>query len=83
MLTDSRVFLFVIRTNLPKEVMAFPDFAFEKKLPSFVGHEDVRKYLEDYSTHFNLRKLIAVSCLLIIKMILFITLTFYAYRRGL
>ncbi|KAK6185960.1 hypothetical protein SNE40_008086 [Patella caerulea] len=43
-----------LRTNLPKEVMAFPDFPFDKNLPSFVRHEDVLKYLEDYAEHFDL-----------------------------
>ncbi|XP_005103654.1 flavin-containing monooxygenase FMO GS-OX-like 4 [Aplysia californica] len=45
-----------LRTNLPKECMAFPDFQFPEELPSFVGHEDVQKYLEDYATHFDLWK---------------------------
>ncbi|KAG6921731.1 hypothetical protein G0U57_005540, partial [Chelydra serpentina] len=30
-----------IRTNLPKEVMAFPDFPFDPSLPSFLHHSDV------------------------------------------
>lgn len=47
-----------LKTNLPKEVMAFPDFPFKTELPSFVGHADVRKYLEDYANHFDLFKYI-------------------------
>ncbi|KAK6166661.1 hypothetical protein SNE40_023301 [Patella caerulea] len=43
-----------LKTNLPKEVMAFPDFAFEKNLPSFISHVEVMKYLEKYMHHFNL-----------------------------
>ncbi|XP_066288489.1 uncharacterized protein [Branchiostoma lanceolatum] len=45
-----------LRTNLPKEVMAFPDFPFDSSLPSFVTHQQVLQYLEDYTDHFQLRK---------------------------
>ncbi|KAK7114066.1 hypothetical protein V1264_000192 [Littorina saxatilis] len=34
--------------------MAFPDFPFDKQLPSFIKHQDVLQYLEKYATHFNL-----------------------------
>ncbi|XP_031441316.1 flavin-containing monooxygenase FMO GS-OX-like 4 [Clupea harengus] len=44
-----------LRTNIPKEVMSFPDFPFEKHLPSFVHHTEVRKYLEKYCDHFKMR----------------------------
>ncbi|KPP71664.1 dimethylaniline monooxygenase-like, partial [Scleropages formosus] len=44
-----------LRTNIPKEVMSFPDFPFDKHLPSFVHHTEVRKYLEQYCDHFHLR----------------------------
>ncbi|KAL4631387.1 flavin-containing monooxygenase FMO GS-OX-like 4 isoform X1 [Arapaima gigas] len=44
-----------LRTNIPKEVMSFPDFPFDKRLPSFVHHTEVRKYLEQYCDHFRLR----------------------------
>ncbi|XP_048375332.1 flavin-containing monooxygenase FMO GS-OX4-like [Sphaerodactylus townsendi] len=37
-----------LRTNLPKEVMAFPDFPFDPSLPSFLHHSDVLAYLESY-----------------------------------
>lgn len=47
-----------LRTNLPKEVMAFPDFPFSKDLPSFMTHQDVRHYLEEYAAHFNLSQYI-------------------------
>ena len=37
-------------TNLPKEIMAFPDFPFPKKIPnSFVRQDEVREYLENYA----------------------------------
>ncbi|XP_076130455.1 uncharacterized protein LOC143112091 isoform X2 [Alosa pseudoharengus] len=41
-----------LRTNLPKEVMMFPDFPFEAHLPSFLPHQDVQNYLKRYCTHF-------------------------------
>ncbi|KAJ8046244.1 Flavin-containing monooxygenase FMO GS-OX-like 2 [Holothuria leucospilota] len=47
-----------LKTNLPKEVMAFPDFPFKTELPSFLGHTDVREYLEDYANHFGVFKYI-------------------------
>ncbi|BFZ19496.1 hypothetical protein BsWGS_22535 [Bradybaena similaris] len=46
-----------LKTNLPKECMAFPDYPFPE-LPSFITHEQVEKYLEDYAAHFNLLKYI-------------------------
>ena len=48
----------IFRTNLPKEVMAFPEFPFPPNLPSFIGHELVLKYLEGYANQFGLRKFI-------------------------
>lgn len=47
-----------LRTNLPKEVMAFPDFPFPDHERSFLPHEDVRAYLEQYCDHYGLRKFI-------------------------
>ncbi|XP_057177519.1 uncharacterized protein LOC130546336 isoform X2 [Triplophysa rosa] len=37
-----------LRTNLPKEVMMFPDFPFDDHLPSFLHHTSVQQYLEKY-----------------------------------
>ncbi|WAR13461.1 LOW QUALITY PROTEIN: GSXL4-like protein [Mya arenaria] len=42
-----------LKTNIPKEVMAFPGFPFPRNLPSFVRHEDVLQYLEDYYQHYG------------------------------
>ena len=50
-----------LKTNLPKEVMAFPDFPFPKDLPSFVKHTDVYEYLENYAEHFHLKQHIKFS----------------------
>ncbi|XP_046544678.1 flavin-containing monooxygenase FMO GS-OX4-like [Haliotis rubra] len=42
-----------LKTNIPKEIMDYPDFPFPKNLPSFVPHETVLRYLQDYAEHFN------------------------------
>lgn len=49
------------RTNLPKEVMMFPDFPFDPKLRSFLPHQEVQKYLEQYCLAHNIRPHIQVS----------------------
>nr|XP_061787028.1 uncharacterized protein LOC133577326 isoform X1 [Nerophis lumbriciformis]XP_061787029.1 uncharacterized protein LOC133577326 isoform X1 [Nerophis lumbriciformis] len=43
-----------LRTNLPKEVMMFPDFPFREQLSSFLPHQEVRRYLEDYCAHYKI-----------------------------
>lgn len=53
------------RTNLPKEVMQFPDFPFPEKEESFVHHADVLNYLEDYAMHYNLHQYIKVTLILV------------------
>jgi cation diffusion facilitator CzcD-associated flavoprotein CzcO len=35
-----------LKTNLPKEVMAFPDFPFKQSDESFLHHTQIRKYLQ-------------------------------------
>ena len=45
-------------TNLPKEVMAFPDFPFPSNLSSFLHHTEVKEYLESYVQHFDLERFI-------------------------
>jgi cation diffusion facilitator CzcD-associated flavoprotein CzcO len=47
-----------LKTNLPKEVMAFPDFPFVSSDESFVHHSKVLEYLEAYAQHFQLKKFI-------------------------
>lgn len=46
------------RTNLPKEIMLFPEFPFPSKLPSFPHHSDVLKYLQWYVSHYDLGRFI-------------------------
>ena len=51
------------RTNLPKELMAFPDYRdFGGEDRSCVTHETVLSYLKNYTDHFNLRQYIKVIC---------------------
>ncbi|EGT37800.1 hypothetical protein CAEBREN_08226 [Caenorhabditis brenneri] len=38
-----------LKTNLPKEVMQFRDVPFRSELPSFLTHEDVLEYLQEFS----------------------------------
>ena len=47
-----------LRTNLPKEVMAFPDFPFPASPESFLHHTKVLGYLQAYAEHFQLEKFI-------------------------
>lgn len=44
-----------LRTNLPKEVMMFPDFPFDPRLDSFLPHQEVQSYLEEYCRSHNIR----------------------------
>ncbi|XP_070839335.1 uncharacterized protein [Chaetodon trifascialis] len=43
-----------LRTNLPKEVMMFPDFPFDPKLNSFLPHQEIQRYLESYCQSHNI-----------------------------
>jgi len=46
-----------LRTNLPKEVMGFKEYPFSNDIPeSYLTHEQVQHYLEDYTNHFDLKK---------------------------
>ncbi|KAM4749211.1 uncharacterized protein WCC33_006651 [Rhinophrynus dorsalis] len=51
-----------LRTNLPKEIMEFPDFPFDASLPSFMHHTKVLQYLEDYTDTFGIRPHIRFHC---------------------
>jgi cation diffusion facilitator CzcD-associated flavoprotein CzcO len=53
------------RTNLPKELVAFPDLPFPDTLEeSFIKHTDVLAYLETYAQVYDLKKHIKVCLLL-------------------
>ncbi|TRZ03487.1 hypothetical protein DNTS_000503 [Danionella cerebrum] len=45
-----------LRTNLPKEIMMFPDFPFDEQLPSFLHHSSIQQYLEKYSETFDISR---------------------------
>ena len=47
-----------LKTNLPKEVMAFPDFPFQERGQSYLEHSEVLEYLHQYSQHFQLDHLV-------------------------
>lgn len=48
-------------TNIPKEAMAFQGFPFPADLPSFMKHQDVLKYLQNFAEHYGLHKYIQVG----------------------
>jgi len=50
-----------LTTNLPKEVMAFPDFPFANQPKSFLHHSEVLEYLEQYAKAHLLHKFIQFS----------------------
>lgn len=47
-----------LRTNLPKEVMGFPDFPIPDREESYLPAKDILQFLNDYADHFGLRKYI-------------------------
>lgn len=47
-----------LRTNLPKELMQFPDFPFPPNEKSYLPARDVIDYLNNYANTFGLRKYI-------------------------
>ncbi|XP_069167889.1 uncharacterized protein [Procambarus clarkii] len=47
-----------LRTDLPKMMMAFPDFPFPEDSKSFMHHTTVLKYLEDYTQHYGIHRCI-------------------------
>jgi len=50
-----------LTTNLPKEVMAFPDFPFANQQKSFLHHSEVLEYLEQYAQAHLLHKYIQLN----------------------
>lgn len=50
-----------LKTNIPLNVMEFPDFVSRQdNSEGFVGHREVLQYLQDYCTHFSLKRFIKV-----------------------
>lgn len=49
--------LFLFRTNLPAQIMNFPDYmTMNVQEPSCVSHQEVLNYLKSYSQHFDIRR---------------------------
>ncbi|XP_011497965.1 PREDICTED: flavin-containing monooxygenase FMO GS-OX4-like [Ceratosolen solmsi marchali] len=44
-----------LRTNLPKEVMGYPDYLIPENRKSYIHHDEILAFLNDYCTHFQLR----------------------------
>jgi hypothetical protein len=53
-----------LRTNLPRELMAFREFAWggDGDGASYVAHEQVQQYLEEYANEFRLTSCIRFGC---------------------
>jgi len=51
-----------LRTNLPKEIMAYREFPWPSKPHSFVTHQEVKEYLQAYRDCFQLQPLIQTGC---------------------
>lgn len=47
-----------LHTNLPKEIMHYPDFPFPEQEISYLSAEEVLKYYQSYADSFNLKKYI-------------------------
>ncbi|KAJ1534654.1 hypothetical protein HK096_003594, partial [Nowakowskiella sp. JEL0078] len=47
-----------LHTNLPNDIMAFPDFQFPPGTPVFPPHHVILEYLKSYSSHFHISDLI-------------------------
>ncbi|XP_066995497.2 uncharacterized protein [Anabrus simplex] len=43
-----------LRTNIPKEIMAYLDYPFPESNESYIHHSEVLKYLENYAKDFDL-----------------------------
>ncbi|KAL7533070.1 hypothetical protein ACHAXR_005022 [Thalassiosira sp. AJA248-18] len=62
--TKSRPMYRNLRTNLPKELMAFREFSWggDGEEASYVTHRQVHQYLADYAKEFNLLENIRFGC---------------------
>lgn len=52
---------FIVRTNLPKEVMGYPDFPIPEQFESYLSRAEILDFLNAYCDHFELRPHIRVS----------------------
>lgn len=60
--------LFCFRTNLPKQLMSFPGFEYDKYLPTFPRQSDVFDYLRRFVEECDLEKFIQVTNKLYMKL---------------
>ncbi|GLG93583.1 Flavin-containing monooxygenase [Gryllus bimaculatus] len=44
------------KTNLPKEIMGFPEFPIPKNEESYIPAKDILKLIDDYATHYNVKQ---------------------------
>lgn len=49
------------RTNLPKEVMGYPDFPIPEQHRSYLSQVEILDFLNQYADYFKIRKLIKVN----------------------
>lgn len=54
-----------LRTNLPHQVMEFPDFHYPEDTPSFPSQPDVLNYLHSYANKYDLKKHVKYSHLVV------------------
>ncbi|XP_060656174.1 senecionine N-oxygenase isoform X1 [Drosophila nasuta] len=47
-----------LRTNLPKEIMGYPDFKIGENKYSYIKSEEIYEFLNHYAEHFDLKKYI-------------------------
>lgn len=47
-----------LHTNLPKEIMHYPDYPFPESAHSYLSASDVLKYYQSYAEDFDLKKFI-------------------------
>jgi dimethylaniline monooxygenase (N-oxide forming) len=47
-----------LKTNIPKEVMCYPDFPFPDKDESFLPSSEILNYLNEYADKFDIKKFI-------------------------
>lgn len=45
-----------LRTNLPKEIMGFPDYQIAEQERSYLPAKDILQFLNDYADHFHVRE---------------------------
>ncbi|CAH1101681.1 unnamed protein product [Psylliodes chrysocephalus] len=52
-----------LRTNIAKEAMGFPDFPVPSQEKSYLTHEEVLSFLNQYADYFKLRQHIKFNCM--------------------